>query len=49
MTAGTNLTALMKGMSSLTAQLEIETILAKVPVQMAKLRHLPMDLSNTDR
>lgn len=39
MTAGTNLTALMKGTSSLTAQLEIETVLAESHVQTGKLRH----------
>ena len=48
MTAGTNLTALMKGISSLTAQLEIETGLAKVRLEAQTSSHIPMHLPDTN-
>ena len=49
MIAGTNLTALMKGMSSLTAHLDIETVLAQVYSEAQTASHVPMHLPNTHR
>ena len=49
MTAGTNLTALMKGMSSLTAQLEIQAVLGNVLLEAQTSSHIPMNLPNTNR
>ena len=49
MTAGTNLTALMKGMSSLKAQLETMTVLVKVQLAAQIPSDIPMHLPNTNR
>lgn len=49
MTAGTNLTALRKGMSSLKAQLETKTVLVNVYSEAQTPSDIPMHLPNTNR